>query len=223
MATADFPDYDQHTVAAGKSGSGKSWAMLNMLARRLDIPWLIIDNKKDSNIAKLRLEKIPLNPLIIPTDNRPYLVQPSMGKKAASDRQEVEDFLFRIFDRRGNKPTRYGVYVDEGHLFGFSPAIRQILVAGRDKQMPLMYTSQRATGIDPFIWGQSTFLRAFKLQTTLDIKRFNENFPQKYTALPDYWSHYYDGNNQYQLGPSGDLNETIRLIDRATGPKYGAL
>lgn len=219
------PDNSQHIAIAGRQGSGKTWAAIAMLAQRdLDsFPFVIIDHKKEDGkgggpegVASINAE--PFNP------NSHFL--PSRGlhiihaKPDGSDREDIETFLQRAFER-----GKTGIFVDEGHLLGFSKAIRMILVAGRSKRVPLMWVSQRAHWIDPFIWSQSNFYRVFDLQGPHDIKRFNENFPMKWRKPDEHHSWYYDvskGRVSY-LRPSADLNTSKNVIDAKLRTQYRAI
>jgi type IV secretory pathway VirB4 component len=56
--TIRFPDNTQHMALAGRTGSGKTYAALEMLSvRDMDeMPWVIIDHKRDENIKALPAE-----------------------------------------------------------------------------------------------------------------------------------------------------------------------
>jgi DNA helicase HerA-like ATPase len=213
-----FPDPTQHMAAAGRTGSGKTWAMLEMLSARVEdgMAWVIIDHKRDENIKALPAEKLNANSLILPTRGL-HVIYADMGNDG---KEEIEGFLQRAFKR-----GKIGIYVDEGHLLGPSEAIRNILVAGRSKRVPLMWTSQRAHWIDPFIWSQSSFYRVFQLQTIHDIKRFNENFPMKWKPPEEFHSYYYDvskGEVNY-LKPSGTMDSTLSRLDAKLRPHLRAV
>lgn len=214
MAQPHFPDTTEHLAIAGRTGTGKTVAALDMLSRRLEIPWIVIDHKRDSSIKRLSLPDMSLTPKLLPVEGLHH-VKPAM---TAIDKQKLETLLERVF-----KKGSIGVYVDEGHLMGMSDAIRNIMVAGRDRHVPMMWISQRATFIDPFIWSQSSFYRVFRLQTKNDIKRFEENFPSRWTDPANYHSHYYDGRDgrQYYLGPCGPLEDSINRIDARFRKSYG--
>ena len=205
-----FPDETQHMALAGRTGSGKTVAALEMLSLRdmHSMPWVVIDHKRDENIKELPADTLNVNSMILPTRGL-HVIYADMN---ASSRQDIEHFLERAFKR-----GKVGVYVDEGHLLGHSDAIRNILVAGRSKKVPLMWTSQRAHWIDPFIWSQSSFYRVFQLQTVHDIKRFNENFPIKWKPPEEYHSYYYDvskGAVAY-LKPANPIEVTLNRLDGA--------
>src|ERR1700722_4598784 len=74
--TPSLPRLDQHLAMAGMQGSGKTTGAIDMLSRRLQIPWLVIDHKKDSGLAKLPLRRIALNPLTLPREPGMYHIAP---------------------------------------------------------------------------------------------------------------------------------------------------
>jgi hypothetical protein len=210
QSTIRFPDATQHMALAGRTGSGKTVAALEMLSVRdmESMPWVIIDHKRDENIKALPAERLNPDALILPTSGL-HVIWADM---TTSSREQIEGFMARAFKR-----GKMGIYVDEGHLLGHSDAVRNIMVAGRSKKVPLMWTSQRAHWIDPFIWSQSSFYRVFQLQTVHDIKRFNENFPMKWKAPDEYHSWYYDvskGKVNY-LAPSNPIENTIARLDKS--------
>lgn len=190
-------------------------AALNMLAKRdfAEQAWIIIDHKEDDKIKALEADKIALNTRFMPDFGLHHL-KIRYGK---DDREALESFLGRVFRKRN-----IGLYIDEGHLVGPSPAIRTILVAGRSKRVPIMWCSQRASWIDSFIWSQAAYYRVFALQTGPDVKKFNENFPIKYEPLPEFHSYYYDvkQGRVFQISPSDGMGETKNLLDKQTKKWY---
>lgn len=206
-----FPELTEHIAIAGRTGSGKTWGAIDMLSRRIaptkvsrgrPFPWVIIDPKRDENLAKIPHEKLGVRSRILP-DSGIHLVRPKLD---GSDKQDVEDLLDRIFERKV-----CGVYMDEGHLHGMSKAIRKFLVAGRARYCPVMWTSQRATDIDPFIWSQSTYFRCFALRGVNDMRRFNENYGFRYEDPDPFFSYYYDGTNgtTFYLKPASPIDESL--------------
>lgn len=201
----DLPNDTQHIAIAGMTGSGKTWGALEMLSMR-DFDkqaWIIIDHKRDENILKLPAERINPNTMILPKSGL-YLVLAEMNEKS---RAEIEALMKRCFERGG-----IGFYVDEGHLMPkYSEAVRTIMVAGRSRRVPMMWTSQRAHHIDTFIWAQSLFYRCFTLQGPPDIKRFNEHFPRKYIQPEEFHSYYFDiaKNKMSYLHPSAHFDVTL--------------
>lgn len=203
-----FPNESQHVALAGMNGSGKTWGAIDMLSWR-DIKeraWFIIDHKRDSTLKKLPAQ--PYNPrsLVLPSRGL-HIIRPKLG---GEDREDLEEFLRRVF-----KHGKIGVYIDEGHLMGFSNMVRNILVAGRDRRVPLMWTSQKANWIDPFVWSQSKFYRVFTLQTAKDVKAVQENWPVKFQMPAPFHSWYYDGtkNKVYYLLPADTIEKSVERLD----------
>lgn len=213
-----FPDATQHIAIAGRTGSGKTWGALEMLSARdmHDMAWVVIDHKRDENIAQLPAEKINPGAMFLPSRGL-HVLNADMSKES---RENIEGFLVRAFEK-----GKIGIYVDEGHLLGHSDAIRNILVAGRSKKVPLMWTSQRAHWIDPFIWSQSSFYRVFDLQSPLDIKRFNENFPIRWKKPDEYHSYYYDVSKglTHYLIPSKPMETTLNRFDDKLKTRFNAI
>ncbi len=210
-----FPTNSQHIAAAGMNGSGKTWGMLDMLSYRdlRKMAWIIIDSKRDSALKLLPAEKLASNAMLLPRRGL-HIIRPKLG---GEDREDIEGLLERAF-RHG----RIGIYVDEGHLFGFSKMIRNILVAGRDRKVPLMWTSQKANWIDPFVWSQSKFYRVFTVQTAKDVKAIQENWPVKFQMPEPFHSWYYDGtrNKVFYLAPADKLSVTIERLDAQLRHEY---
>lgn len=206
-----FPELTEHVAIAGRTGAGKTTGALDMLSRRIGphkvskgrpFPWVIIDHKRDDHLAKLPVEKLSLRAIALP-DSGVHIVRPKFN---GSDKQHLEDLLKRIFERK-----RCGLYIDEGHLLGLSPAIRQFMIAGRQRYCPVMWCSQRASDIDPFIWSQSTYFRCFALRGVNDQRRFRENYGFNYQEPEKHYSFYYDGNQgeTFYLKPASPLDETL--------------
>jgi len=180
------------------------------------MPWFVIDHKGDENIARLPAEPFNVDSMFLPTRGLHHI----KAKFTESYRDKLEAFLMRAFQR-----GKAGIYVDEGHLLGPSEAVRIIMVAGRSKHVPMMWTSQKAAWIDPFIWSQAHFYRVFQLQTKLDTKRFEENFPIRWSAPEEYHSYYYDvakGKVIY-LKPSGLIERTLERLDGKLKTLYRAI
>lgn len=208
MTTPHPPNSSQHIALAGMTGSGKTQGAIDMLSRRdlSDVTAFIIDHKKDSKLKLLPAEPLSLRPLFLPKFGL-HIVRPSMS---ASDRADLEDLLTRLFNSK-----RVLIYVDEGHLLGMSEAIRNIMVAGRDRKVSMMWISQKANWIDTFIWSQSTFYRVWKLQTARDIKAVQENWPIRFENPTDFHSRYFDGvtGKTFYLAPSEPLENSIDRLE----------
>jgi hypothetical protein len=210
-----FPDLTEHVALAGRTGSGKTWGAIDMLSRRVapnkmskgrPFPWVIIDPKRDDNLVKIPHEKLSVNAKFLP-DTGVHIVRPKLD---GSQKQNVEELIRRIFERKC-----CGLYMDEGHLHGLSASIRMCLVAGRSRYVPVMWTSQRASQIDPFIWSQATYYRCFSLQGPNDHRRFYENFSFKYEEPEKFYSYYYDGNQgeTFYLKPASSVDESLERFN----------
>jgi hypothetical protein len=220
--TPTFPALTEHVAIAGRTGTGKTVAAMDMLSRRvgptkitkgLPFPWVIIDQKQDEKLGMIPHERMSVNARILP-DSGVHLVRPKLD---GSDKGAVEDLLRRIFERK-----KCGVYVDEGHLHGVSPAIRMFMIAGRSRYCPIMWTSQRASLIDPFIWGQSTYYRCLALHGPHDHKRFYENYGFKYEEPEKFYSYYYDGNQgeTFYLEPASPIDESLARFNSALVKRF---
>jgi len=213
-----FPSSTDHIAIAGRTGSGKTVAALAMLAQRDmdEMAWIIVDHKGDDTIAKLPAERLNLGSRWLPRSGL-YVVRPPM---TPAGRQQLEDLLLAAFQR-----GRTGIYIDEGHLVGQSQAVRTIMVAGRSKRVPMMWTSQRAAWIDTFIWSQASFYRVFQLQTVHDVKRFEENFPIPWKSPPPFHSYYFDVSKgrTYLLKPAPPIEETVKRLEEKTRLVYKAI
>ena len=201
------------------TGSGKTTAALEMLSLRdlSEMAQIIIAHKpRDPAMAKLPAERLPVNPVYLP-DKGLHIVHAQIGK---AFRQPLEDLLFRIFKHR-----KIGLYIDEGHLLGMSDAVRTIMVAGRTERVPMMWTSQRASDIDTFIWSQSSFYRVFNLQTIHDVRRFEENFPIAWEKPDPFHSYYYDigKDTVFYVKPAGTIEKTIERLDDKLRHHYRAI
>ena len=203
-----FPGNDQHIAIAGRTGSGKTTGAVEMLSLRDfdEMPWVIIDHKRDDIIKHLPAEPFNPNSVFTPSKGLHVIHASPSGK----DREDLEGFFERAFNR-----GKIGIYVDEGHLLGFSQALRTIFVAGRSKKVPIMWISQRAHHIDTFVWSQASFYRVFDLQAPADVKRFNENFPIKWKKPPEYHSYYYDVSKgkTWLLNPAEPAEVSINRLD----------
>lgn len=206
-----FPELSHHVAIAGTTGSGKTWRELDMLSRRLaptratggkPFAWIVIDPKWDSTLGKMPFEKLSPRAKFLP-DSGVHIIRPNrMGK----DKADTEDLLMRAF-----KKKKIGVLMDEGHIYGPSPAIRQFLIGGRSQLSPVMYGSQRASDIDPFIWSQATYFCCGALRGPNDHRRFHENYGFKYQDPAKFHSWYFDGeqNDTYLLEPASPIDESI--------------
>lgn len=209
-----LPGPQSRTLIVGRTGSGKTVAALWQLSERdyappegieyngLNArPWIIIDYKRDENIAKIDgAQYISLtDPL--PTKPGIYILQPM------PDQDElVEDFFWRVW-AKGN----IGLYIDEGYILpksGKTSAFTSILTQGRSKNIPIIILSQRPVWLNRFAISEADFYQVFHLNDERDRKTIGGFIPGGVEdRLKEYHSIWYDvGRNvRRELAPSPDL------------------
>lgn len=214
-----LPRPDEHVAIAGRTGSGKTQAAIDMLSRR-DLSkqaWIVIDHKRDEKVGMLPATPLSISPRFLP-DRGLYRVRPDLlDPNHASD---LEDLMLRCL-RKG----KIGLHIDEGHCMPVnSPALKAILTMGREKKCVVNWCAQRATNISPYVWSQASIYRCFALQTPNDIKRFNENFPVRYSGdrLKKYWSYWYDipEGQMYVVPPARDIQESLDALSRQVSVSF---
>lgn len=203
-----LPNGAQRLSVMGRTGSGKSvfalWALSHAsIASR---PWLIIDYKYETEIAKIgrdrnlferassgRRIKLPPSQLVdelkpgagLPRRPGLYIMHPLPDV----DDDAVQDTFWKIWER-GNA----GVFIDEAHMIPDKPAFRALLTQGRSKRIPMIIVSQRPCELSRFVFTQADFFAVFKLKTYDDIKRAEDYLGQRIrdVNLPEYHCIYND-------------------------------
>lgn len=161
VAKFQLPRDDQRVVIVGSTGGGKTQAGIWQLSERsfTEIPWYILDYKRDALIGKLPAKEVSLTDEI--SDNPGvFVVRPLPGDKA-----EVEEFLWKLWTH-----GRVGLYVDEGYMVGDSPAFEAILTQGRSKNIPVIVLSQRPVWITRFAFSEASHYQIFWLHDVRDRK-----------------------------------------------------
>jgi hypothetical protein len=198
MAVA-FPDDTQRLGIFGATGSGKTQAALWHLSHRHYelMPWVVYNTKSDASIdaipyaREIEIGEVPAEPGV-------FIVRPLPHQQ-----DELEAHLWAIWQRGGT-----GVYIDEGYAMGNNnQAFRALLTQGRSKGIPMIVLSQRPVWLDRFVFSESEFLQAFRLQHRKDRAVMEELIPAKLERLPAYHSWYYDalGNKLSEMGPVPSL------------------
>lgn len=216
MLQPSAPDYSQHMVLAGRTGTGKTTGGLDMLSRRLEQPWIIVDRKLDDNLAMIPAKPFdPRNPVL--PDKGLHIVRPHIDGRHDAD---VEDMYRRILRKK-----RIGVMIDEGHLEPKSTGLRNLMVAGRQPKCPVMFCSQRASWIDTFYWSQATFFRVYDVQTEDDVKKIRANMRMKWATPDKYHSYYYDGTQGeiFYLAPSPPIDVIVANMEDKLLKSFGRL
>lgn len=185
-----LPSVSDRTVLIGGTGSGKTVAGLWLLSRQpVDLmPWLIIDYKRDDNIASIPYTQRAQigSPLI----NGVYILQPMLHQK-----DELEEYLWSIWNQEN-----VGIFVDEGFMLSESEAFNTILMQGRSKHLPVIILTQRPVFVSRFVFSEASFIQVFRVIDKRDKKTIAEFSPLFGTkdsvgsdeVLPPYYSYYYD-------------------------------
>lgn len=193
-----LPGIEDRTLVIGRTGSGKTIAGLFLLSRMPvdQMPWVIINYKKDKNI-----NAIPYAHFIevgqVPTEPGVYIVQP-----LPSQDDEMSAYLMAIWDAEN-----IGVFVDEGVMLARNDALDNILIQGRSKQIPVIILSQRPVGISRFAFTESQYMMIFPNQDRRERKVIGEFTPLEDKTdlddylLPRYHFYYYDVNDN-KITPS---------------------
>lgn len=210
-----FPDDTKRHAIYGKTGSGKTIAGLWALEKRSynKMPWIIVDFKRDTTIAKIpRLEEIDINDSI---PKRPglYVVRPLPDSP-----EEVDAFLWRVWER-----GKIGLMIDEGFMIGrFSKPFGAILTQGRSLRIPMINLSQRPSWLHPFLMSEADFHQVFFMQTPSDISKIMEWVPYDGVLKPDFHSYYFDvGRSELTyLAPVPDEDEILDRFDLRMPKRY---
>ena len=208
----NLPGIEDRTIIVGRTGSGKTYAGLFLLSEMPidEMPWVIIDYKRERNIAQIPYaEYITLGQ--IPSEPGVYIVQPLHTQDV-----EMEAFLMAIWETEN-----IGLYIDEGVMLPKSDALDVILIQGRSKNIPVILLSQRPVGISRFAFSEASIIQVFPSHDKRDQKTISEFTPlfkdrnSRDDLLPLYHSHYYDVKSQSleklkPVPPIGAIMETFR-------------
>lgn len=180
-----LPTKNDRLIVVGKTGSGKTLAGLwHLQMADRSIPWLIIDYKKDKNIAAL--EKQPFDPRGQMEPGKLYHVTPMPNDPG------VDPMLWNIWERENT-----GVFVDESYMLPNSgEAMNAILTQGRSKCIPIIALTQRPVFVPRFFFSEADYFQTFWLNDERDRKIVTSFQPPEVTQrLPRFQSYYYDVGN----------------------------
>lgn len=205
MNSFRWPDRRSRTVVVGRNGTGKTRLALWLLANHaLDIPWAIIDYKRDEHIAKLPARKRRLG-AGLPWRRGLNLYQPG-----PQDDNAVEKLLWSIYKREN-----MGVFVDEAHMLPQDTAVRALLTQGRSKTIPMIILTQRPRWVSRFAFSEANYFAMFPLSDPADrktISALTELDPEG--RVPPWHARWYDvaNNSQNLLTPAPDPVKSARRI-----------
>jgi len=169
------PGPENRITILGRTGSGKTTAGVFWLslANFDEMPWTIIDSKRDKEIAAL--DATWLTPGDAPPIKPGLYVYPiSPGDQ--SDIDALEAYLHAVH-AQGN----HGVFVDEG--YSVYPvrrrgALTNIFTQGRSLRIPVIFNSQRPSGVGVEALSEASFIQVFDLTRLDDRKKAQEYVPQ---------------------------------------------
>lgn len=196
----DLPRISDRVAVFGRTGSGKTVFLTWLLSMATidEIPWIVIDNKRDGYLRALpRVREIAVGEL--PRAPGLYIAHPGVN-----DDDAVDTWLHAIL-RRG----RTGVFTDEGaSLPQREPkyrGLKALFAQGRSKQTPVLFATQRPSFINRSILSEADFFALFRLQHADDRDRAGRFFPDRLgdARLPAYHAHWYDvkRDDYYRLTP----------------------
>jgi hypothetical protein len=205
----ELPGTEDRTVIIGRTGSGKTYAGLWMLAQMPidEMPWIAIDYKRDKSIALIPYARY-IDVGKLPEEPGVYIVQPMHN-------EDIEDYLMSIWERE-----HIGLYIDEGVMLSGSNALDTILVQGRSKHIPVIVLSQRPVGISRWVFSESQYMMIFPNHDRRERKTIAEFAPlfqgrnAEDDLLPMYHSYYFDVKAQKTeiLKPVPPIAVTLKIF-----------
>jgi hypothetical protein len=212
-----FPNDSQRLFICGRTGSGKTQAGVWHLSGRSydEMPWLILDFKRDELIAQIPAQEIQLGSRL-PSKPGLYVVRPIGAQEDA-----IEKLLWQIHAKEN-----CGLYVDEGYMLDArSQAFQAIMTQGRSLHIPVIILSQRPVWISRFVVSEADFLQVFRLNDERDYQTLRAFIPydvsSRLRALPEYHSIYYDmGKDRLNVfTPVPDRDTILGSFRAAIRPK----
>lgn len=169
----------------GRTGSGKTQYGLWLLSLQNvdEMPWVVIDYKRDAGIMDIPYARF-VEPGYIPTSPGVYVVQPSVDAK-----EEMRDYTNALLDAEN-----VGIYVDEGFMFADNSGLDAIFMQGRSKHIPVIICTQRPVLLSRFAFTQASYIQVFHVIDARDRKTIRGFAPIETDDynLPDYHSYHYD-------------------------------
>jgi hypothetical protein len=184
-----IPDASQRTAIVGRTGSGKTQFGVYFLGTQINGPWkelpvTIIDFKHAQLIGELQATVIKVTDKP-PTKPGLYVIRPFPG----DDDKALIQYLLRVWAQQN-----HGIYCDECLDLGpRNRGFRRILSQGREKNIPMIYCTQRPSWVDMYSFSEATYICAFQLTLPKDEARVNEFAPGYVNIrLEPFQSYWYD-------------------------------
>lgn len=214
----NLPSTQDRTLIIGRTGSGKTYAGLWLLSEMPidEQPWVIVDYKGDSSIARIPFAH-PISLGEIPVVPGVYVVRPHHTQA-----EEMESFLMAVWEREN-----IGLYIDEGVMLSKSDALDTILIQGRSKNVPVIMLTQRPVGISRFAFSESQHFLVFPNHDKREQKTIGEVAPLFQTRdsddafLPKYHFHYYNVNERSaeKMAPVPNLENILKAFYQKLKPE----
>lgn len=162
-------------LAVGSTGSGKTTGLLYHFSNADfdQIPWTIIDSKREKEFQEIPLATVLDPDAVPPTQPGVYIIRIRPGY---DDELKALEKYFHAVHERGN----HGLLVDEGYSVYPSRtrgALTNILTQGRSLQIPVLMGSQRPANIGVEALSEASFFQVYDLTRPDDRKKIQEYIP----------------------------------------------
>jgi hypothetical protein len=174
-----LPTDQDRVMVIGATGEGKTVGALWLLsyAPFHDIPYIIIDYKRDPLIRRLQ-EEVAV-PVIydnrvdtgawptVPVDPGLYIMRPDPEQK-----EEMNNFLLQIWRQENT-----GLFCDEAFMIPQKrpyKAFDNLLTSGRSLHIPMIMLYQRPVDMSQYATSQAEYWAVFNLRKPKDIETANE-------------------------------------------------
>lgn len=213
----EMPGMTDRTAIIGRTGSGKTFGGLWHLSLQPidEIPFLVLDYKRDETLAQIPYSRIiPIG--TIPEQPGVYLVQP---RPTDEDSERMTRYMNEILERGS-----IGLFVDEGFMLAKDEGFNAILMQGRSKSIPVIVNTQRPVYVSRFVFSEASFVQVFHVLDRRDRRVISEFTPlfreDEDDSLELYHSWYYDvaADRVWELKPVPDASLSLALIAERLAP-----
>ena len=173
MATITLPEYGQHLVYAGTTGSGKTELARTML--RPYESWFVIDTQ-DSLGEKLPKHHVITDPHLLP-QKLIWFKKIRYAPKGEYRNTSTWNYVFQTlnYSSKKKKPRKRIVYIDEIYHVGYGTSFPRWLptaiTTARQKGISYWISTQRPSMIPIPVMSETTRIYIFFLKYEEDIKK----------------------------------------------------